>query len=202
MFKKGLRAVIKAIFWFASKLIYRVKIEGKENVPKDGAYILCGNHIHGLDAPVLIINMKRKINFIAKEEIFKSKFLWWLAEVFGIIPVKRGASDISSLKKSLQVIKKGEILGMFPEGTRNGLAKKVELKNGVAFLALKTNTKIIPIGIQGSFKPFSRLIYKIGEPMDFSQYASDKPGKDVLDKITSEVMGKVLELNIRDGSLC
>ncbi|MCL2860412.1 MAG: 1-acyl-sn-glycerol-3-phosphate acyltransferase [Oscillospiraceae bacterium] len=194
MFRKSLRAVIKSVLWVVSKLVYRVKIEGKENIKEGEAYILCGNHIHAIDAPVLIINMKRKMPFLAKEELFKLGIVRYLGNLFDMIPVKRGAGDTSSLKKSLKSIKNGEILGIFPEGTRNGLAKNVELKTGAASLALKTNTKILPLGIKGSFKLFSKIVYRFGEPMDFSQYASDKPGKDVLEKITLEVMDRVLEL--------
>ena len=194
MFRKSLRAVIKSVLWVVSKIVYRIKIEGKENIKDGEAYILCGNHIHAIDAPILIINMKRKMPFLAKDELFRVGIVRYLGNLFDMIPVKRGAGDTSSLKKSLKSIKNGEILGIFPEGTRNGLAKNVELKTGAASLALKTNTKILPLGIKGNFKLFSKIEYRFGEPMDFSQYASDKPGKDVLEKITLEVMDRVLEL--------
>lgn len=98
------------------------------------------------------------------------------------------------MKKSFKALKDGKILGIFPEGTRNGMAKGVKVHNGAALIALKTNTPIIPVGIQGSFKPFTKVRINIGKPMDFSEYIDQKSDKDVLNKITEEFMKEVIRL--------
>ena len=172
-----LNSIIKSVLKAVAMITFRVKKIGEENIP-DGPCILCGNHINALDAPVAIVCMKRKVCFMAKEELFKSKFIKYVGgEVLGVFPVKRDSQDIEAIKKALSVIKKGDILGIFPEGTRNGMAKNAKIKNGAAFFAVKTGVPIIPVGIQGSFKPFSKVKFNFGKPLDFSQYKSKKPEK-------------------------
>lgn len=189
-----MRKILKPFFHFVALILYRVKKVGEENVPKEGAFVLCGNHVHALDAPALVVTAKRKIVFMAKAELFENKFIKWLAGVFEVIPVKRGKQDLESMKKSLKAISNGDILGIFPEGTRKGLSKNVKVKTGAAFMALRTGVPIIPVGIQGTFKPFTKVIINYGKPMDFSEYKSNKPEKEVLEKITSEVMDEIIKL--------
>lgn len=114
--------------------------------------------------------------------------------VLGAFPVKRNSQDIESIKKAMQVIKNGDILGIFPEGTRNGMAKNVKTKNGAAFLVAKTGAKVIPVGIQGNFKPFSRIIINYGKPLDFSKYQSKNPNKEDLQVISEEIMNSIILL--------
>lgn len=189
-----MRRILKPILHFVAILIYRVKKVGEENVPKEGAFVLCGNHVHALDAPAIVLSAKRKVVFIAKSELFKNPILKWLANVFDIIPVKRGKQDLESMKRSLKAIAKGEILGIFPEGTRKGLEKNVKVKTGAAFMALRAGVPIIPVGVQGSFKPFTKVIINYGKPMNFSKYYSNKPEKEVLEKVTEEVMAEIIKL--------
>ena len=187
-FLKGFANILAHIF-------YRVKIIGKENIPDEGAYSLCGNHLHAFDYVFLVANTKRKIHFIAKAELFKHWFMRWIEKPFGLIRVDRSKTqDIESMKKSLKVLKDGEILGIFPEGTRNGLAKNVEVKTGVAYFTVKTGVKVIPVGINGNFKLFSKVTYNIGQPMDFSEYFGRKPNKEDLDSITDKIMSNIIEL--------
>ena len=187
-FLKGFANILAHIF-------YRIKIIGKENIPDEGAYILCGNHLHAFDSVFLITNTKRKIHFIAKAELFKHWFMRWIEKPFGLIRVDRNKTqDIESMKKSLKVLKDGEILGIFPEGTRNGLAKNVEVKSGVAYFTVKTGVKVIPVGINGNFKLFSKVTYNIGQPMDFSEYFGRKPNKEDLDNITNVIMDTIIKL--------
>ena len=189
-----MRKILKAILHFVAIVIYRVKKVGEENVPNEGAFVLCGNHVHALDAAAIVLSSKRKVVFVAKAELFKNPVLNWLGKVFDIIPVKRGKQDLESMKRSLKAISKGEILGIFPEGTRKGLEKNVKVKTGAAFMALRSGVPIIPVGVQGSFKPFTKVIINYGKPMDFNKYYSNKPEKEVLEKVTEEVMAEIIKL--------
>ena len=189
-----MRKIIKGFLHFLYIIVYRVKKVGEENIPKDGAYILCGNHVHALDAPAVVVCTKRKIDFLAKQELFKNPFLKWLGNMFDVIPVKREKQDIDSMKKCLAVLNKGGILGMFPEGTRKGMSKNVKVKNGAAFMALRTGVPVIPVGIQGNFKVFTKVKLNYGKPLDFSKYKSKTPEKETLDKVTSEIMENIIRL--------
>jgi len=191
-----MRKILKPILNFVAKVIFRVKLIDEENVPETGAFILCGNHIHALDAPAIVLGSKRKVRFMAKEELLENKALAFLAKHFEVITVKRDSADIDAMKHCMKAIKDGDILGIFPEGTRNGMAKNSSIKGGAAFLALKTNTPIIPVGIQGTFKPFSKNIVRFGKPMDFSEYAvsKGKPEKEHLDIVSEKVMSEIVRL--------
>lgn len=189
------RAILKPICHFLALVLFRVKKVGEENVPKTGGYILCGNHTNALDGPVVVATMKRKVRFMGKKEMFKNRILKWFAQdVFEAFPVDRGKKDLEAIKNSLKVLKDGDILGIFPEGTRNGLKKNGKVKNGAAHLAVKTGAKVIPVGIQGSFKPFTKVTLNFGKPLDFSEYANKTIEKEELDQISEIIMNNIIQL--------
>lgn len=192
--KNILRIIIKFIFKIAAIVMYRPKIVGKENLPKDTAAIICPNHVHALDSAVIIAMNKRKINVLAKEELFKNKFLRFIADLFGIYPVKPDKKSMESIKISLKLLKKNELLMIFPEGTRNGMAKGVQPKDGSIKLAIKANVPIIPVGIQGNFKLFRKVKVNIGKPIYYSEYKEEINNKEVLEKLTQDLMDKIVEL--------
>ena len=186
--QRGLILGILKIFYI---IFYRIKVIGEENIPEEGAYILCANHVEFFKVPILEVFIKRDVIFIAKEELYHNPFLAHLGKLFSVIPIKRGKQDIEAMKQSIKTIKEGKILGIFPEGTRNGLAKNVKVKTGAAYMSLKTSTPIIPVGIKVTKKPFPKIIMKIGKPMNHAMYYSKVPEKEVLEKVTDEVMGEI-----------
>ena len=195
--RKICRAIVKPLCQLAALIIYRVRIEGIENVPKNSACIVCGNHVHALDAPALLAVTNRKIRFMAKEELWKSVGFRFMAFVFYVFPVKRGKNDTDAIKTSIKILKSNEILGIYPEGTRHGMDKGIKPKNGAVTLALRNNVPIIPFAVIGDFKPFTKVTYKFGKPMDLSEYKDKAKDKETLDMLTNKVMQEVLKL--RDG---
>lgn len=189
-----MRVVIRFIFKIIAIILYRPKIVGKENIPKDNGALLCPNHIHNLDSAVIVAMFKRKVNVLAKEELFKNKFICWIADIFGIYPVKRGKADLQAIKTSLKLLKNNELLLMFPEGTRNGLAKGKKPKNGAVLIAASAEKPIIPIGFQGSFKPFTKVTVNIGKPIDYSKYKDNVKDKEQASKLTQELMEEIVKL--------
>ena len=189
---------VKPLGFLAAKIIFRVKVEEIKNLPKNQACIICGNHVHALDAPALIAVVNRKIRFMAKEELWKSTGFRFMAFVYRVFPVKRGQRDTDAVKTSLKILKSGEILGIYPEGTRNGLAKGVKPKNGAVNIAIRAGVPIIPFAVIGSFKPFTKVVYRFGEPIDFSGYREQSRDKEFVDGLTKQVMDKVVELRDMD----
>lgn len=189
-----MRVIIKFLFKVFAIILYRPKIIGKENLPKDTGALLCPNHIHNLDSAVIVAMFKRKVNVLAKEELFSNKFLCWIADLFGIYPVKRGKADMQAIKISLKLLKQEELLLMFPEGTRNGLEKGIKPKNGAVVISATSGKPIIPIGIKGSFKPFRKVIVRIGEPIDYSKYKEEIKDKEKANELTQELMEKIIKL--------
>ncbi len=188
------REIIKGFLHGLLRIVYRVKITGKENVLKEGGCIIAANHIHALDPAVILLTNKRAVKYMAKEELFKNPILRWLAKTFGIFPVKRDGKDLEAIKTSLRILKRKEILGIFPEGTRNGLRKGKKVKNGAVLIAMKAGVPIIPAGISGSYKPFCKIKLNYGKPIYYDKYKEEEQTKELADKLTKELMDEIVRL--------
>lgn len=189
--KRIVRKTVKVILSTVYKIAFRVKITGK--VPESGGYIICCNHINYLDAAAIVLFNKRKVNFVAKEDLFTHGILMWLGHLFDAIPIKRDMQDIDAMKRCLKVLKNGELLGIFPEGTRKGMEKNMKAKNGAAFMAIKSKVKVIPVGIHGTFKPFSKVYVNYGEPIDITNFT-----KENLDEATDIIMNNIVMLTKKE----
>ena len=192
--KKIERATIKALIYAFYRILFRIEIINKDNLPLNEPCIICANHINYWDAVGLVVTSKKRIRFIAKEDLFNSSFLNWLAHIFDVIPIKRGKRDLDSMKICLKALKNGETLGIFPEGTRKGLAKGAKVQNGAAYMAMKAKVKVVPVGIQGNFKPFTKVKLNYGKPLDFSNLNKANPEKDNLEIATKEIMDNIVML--------
>lgn len=192
-FKPIGRGIVKGAIWVYCKIVYKFEIVGKENIPKEGPVIICGNHRTFLDPPLIEITTGRYTRFLAKEELTKNKFLAFLGFIFDAILVKRDSKEVKALKESLQTLKNGECLALFPEGTRNGLAKGEKVKDGAAFFAVRSGALVVPCGIKGGEKGNKKVVITYGKPLDFSEYKGSKD-KEVLDKVTEEIMSNIIEL--------
>ena len=189
-----MRKFLKGLFCLMSVIVYRIKINGKENIPEDGAALICPNHVHALDSVLVVVHAKRKINVLAKEELFKNKVLRWLAKIFGVYPVKQNSADLSAIKTSLKILRNKELLLIFPEGTRNGLERGRPIKNGAMTIAIKAGVPIVPIGIKGSFKVFSKVTINIGKPRYYDEYKDKINDKEVISKLTEVLMKEIVRL--------
>lgn len=187
------RGIVKGAIYLYCKVVYRMKVIGKENIPKEGAIIICGNHKSFLDPPLIEVTCGREARFLAKESLTRHKFLAILGKVFDVILVKKDSKEVIAIKESLKTLKRGECLALFPEGTRNGIKKGEDVKDGAAFFAVRTGAKVLPVGISGGDKPFKKVFVNYGKPIDFSEYKGDKR-KETLDKVTDEIMDNIFEL--------
>lgn len=192
-FKSIGRGIVKSAIYVYCKIVYRFKVVGKENIPKEGPIIICGNHRSFLDPPLIEVTTGRYTRFLAKEELTKNKFLAFLGLVFDAILVKKDSKEVIALKESLKTLKKGQCLALFPEGTRNGIAKGEKVKDGAAFFAVRSGAQVVPCGIKGGEKGNRKVTITYGKPLDFSEYKGNKD-KEVLDKVTDEIMKNILEL--------
>lgn len=192
-FKKIGRGIVKGAIYIYCKVVYRVKVVGKENIPKEGPIIICGNHRSFLDPPLIEVTCGRYTRFLAKEELTKNKFLAFLGVVFDAILVKRDSKEVKAMKESLKTLKNGHCLALFPEGTRNGLEKGEKVKDGAAFFAVRSGAKVIPCGIKGGTKGNWKVTITYGKTLDYSEYKGTKD-KETLDKITNEIMESIISL--------
>lgn len=187
------------------RLIWVKKVVGKEKLPKNGAYILAENHQSYFDWLTLYSIMSRRISFLAAEKLFTSKFWRPFMEYTGQIKVEREAEDKSvPFGLGLEILASGQLLGIFPQGTRSRSGKIEKTYTGVARLALEARVPVVPVGVKNAFevmapsakKPKFKKIIEIyfGEPMDFSRYYDMPKTKELYRQITNEIMTEVARL--------
>lgn len=156
-FFKGLLGIFFLIF-------FRPKIVGREKIPKDGGVILAGNHRHIFDPCMPILSTKRPVHYMAKKELFNSP-IGWFFKVVGCIPVDRGHDNTESKEAALEVLREGEVLGIFPEGTRNkSLNGLLPFKYGAVSMSNKSGALIVPFAITGKYRLFNnKLTVRFGK---------------------------------------
>ena len=176
-----------------TKCIFRIEVNGEENIPKDGSCMICINHISMWDPVILICHMPRRIAFIAKKETEKVPVVGWLLKRIGCIFINRDGVDLSAMRQSLKTLSSGNVLGIFPTGTREKKHPDAKPKSGCALLAVKSGTKVVPVGINATYKLFSKIVVNIGESIDFSPYKGEKCSQEFLEEKTLEIYNKILE---------
>ncbi len=192
-FYKIVRAVVRIVV----KFMFRANVVGAENIPEDGAFLLCCNHTSMLDIPLLIAISPRQICFMAKKELFGFKPLGMIFRAMGAFPVDRGGRDIAAIRHSCSLIEKGEVLGVFPEGTRYRDCKPPrEVKSGISFIAMKTGADILPIAIykEKGTHPLRRVTVRIGEVIKNTDICEGKPTKENIAKVSEKLHKTIKEL--------
>lgn len=187
----NLYAFGKALVKTALTPLYRFEVIGAENFPKDGGILLCANHIHALDPPVVGMTAPRTVHFMAKEELFKLPVLGPILPQVNAFPVKRGMSDREALRMALKILKGGEVVGLFPEGTRStdGVLKKG--LSGAGFFALRGNADVVPCAIIGPYKMWRKVKVVYGEPLRMEPFRERKASAD---EVTEEIMASIQAL--------
>lgn len=205
--------VFKGILKPPLRAAWRVRPAGLEHIPKDGPAIVAANHLSFLDSffiPVCVD--RRKVTYLAKADYFKSWKTSWFFRSVGQIPVERDDRKQSraALEVGLQVLSEGNLLGIYPEGTRSPDGRLFRGRTGVARLALRSGAPVIPCGVVGSkdVLPKSaklpklrgpdgriRVQVRFGKPLDFSRYAEEESDRFVLRSVTDEIMYEIMQLS-------
>ncbi len=184
-------------------LFYHYKIYGKDNLPQGKAIIVC-NHFRGIDPGFIADLYSDDIFFLAKKELFKNKLFGKIITKFGAISIDRNNFDLRSLQKCIKVLNEGHKLAIFPEGTRNktGTTELQEIKEGTAFLSVKTKTPIVPVMLLGKAKIFRKQKIYVGKPFEFSEYYDVKPTTEDFAKMNGIIREKMLEAQQNLFELC
>lgn len=178
----------KPLVWPFWKLAYHTKIVGKDNFPRDGKAVAICNHYSNTDPIHLIINLPREIRFVGKKEIWNSKVCGWALDHVGAIPVDRENVGLSTMKSCLGVLKKDEMLALFPEGRRNKESDELmQLKGGMAVFAVMGKAPIVPMMFYRRPKFFRRNYLIIGEPISLEEYYGRKLTEDDFAQIDARI---------------
>lgn len=177
-------------------LLFRMKFIGAENVPDEGAYILASNHISATDPVLIGEGLKRQVMFMAKAELFEKKILGGFWRRLGAFPVERGSSAaIDAIKHFEQVVRNGDLMCIFIEGTRSKTGEFLPPKNGVSLIAYDTKTSVIPVCI--TKKGFRRVI-RFGEQMSLSDMGFKKGGAREFRNASRVIMDRIKALREQD----
>ena len=194
-------ALLKAIGVPLFKLYFRLESEGKENIPEKGSAIIVANHSSFIDALFIAATVPRKIGFMMLQSFYKKPVLNWFCRDITCIPVPDNESGHHALRRAIEYLKKENALSIFPEGGRSDDGKLKEAKTGTAFIALKTQTPVIPAGIVGNFRAYSKhhliprpykIIVRYGKPMVFAK--KNKISSEDLRNVTGKIMERIREL--------
>ena len=206
-------------YWFLKRvilgpllrLVYRPWAEGLEHVPAHGPAIVASNHLSFSDSLFMPLVVPRRVTFLAKSDYFTGNGLkGWLTRVFfrgvGQVPVDRsgGRASEAALRAGLKVLQRGELLGIYPEGTRSPDGRLYRGKTGVARLALEAKVPVVPVAMIDTDKmqPPGRLIprvmrpgVRVGEALDFGRYEGMEEDRYVLRSVTDEIVYALMELS-------
>lgn len=177
-------------------LVLGLKIEGLHNLPPKGPVIVAANHISNWDPILVGVSLPRPVHFMAKAELFQNWLLARICRGLNAFPVQRGAADRNAIRLSLEMLRDGQILGIFPEGARRKVVAETNIQPGVAMLALKSGAVVVPMAITGTegFFPcgwFRPLKVRIGQPLDLAAYRQEKYSSALLGIISKDIMAQI-----------
>jgi 1-acyl-sn-glycerol-3-phosphate acyltransferase len=209
----------KGIYWVLKNVvvgppvrrIFRPNVVGAENIPETGAAIIASNHLSYSDWIFMPLVLRRRVTFVAKSDYFtgagiKGRFQRGFFKGTGQVPIDRsgGSASEGAMRAGMKVLQRGELFGIYPEGTRSHDGRLYKGRTGVARLALEAKVPVIPCGVIGTdvvappgkiVASFASPTVKFGEPLDFSRYEGMEKDRLILRAVTDEIMYKIMELS-------
>ena len=197
-------SLLKLFLTILFKMLYRVEVSGYENIPKNGKFILCSNHLSYVDPLIIVGFFSRHVYFMAKKEVFNIRVLGETISFLNAFPVDRNSIDRKAIKNSIEILNSDEVLCMFPEGTRSTEGVIRDGHRGVGLISiLSSNSPILPMALSGTNKiiqkPRKRIFFpkvKItyGNLIDTSSIIKENDNKTAISIILNKTMGSIKEL--------
>jgi 1-acyl-sn-glycerol-3-phosphate acyltransferase len=203
-------AALRIVLTVLMRLLWRVRVDGLENVPRDGGFVIASNHLSFIDSVVIPVVLPRRVAFLAKAEYFEGRGLRGLLSRLwfrglGAVPVRRGSHGeaMASLQVALHVIRDGDGFGIYPEGTRSRDGRLYRGRTGVSWLALASGAPVVPVGLVGTdrVQPVGARLpriapvqVRIGQPIRPDRY-QDQPAGAARRSMTDDVMTAIASLS-------
>ena len=200
---KGFYGIAHKLLAPCARVIFNIKVIGLENEPtqEQGAYLVCANHMSAWD-PIWICAALRcqQPHFMAKAELFKIPLVGWLIKLLGAYPVNRNGADVSSVKNTINLMKNGKCVGMFPQGTRRPQKDPAQtpIKSGVGMICVRSRVQVLPVFIRTKgFKPtcFGRKTIIIGKPIPYEIIQKMYDDRVEYSKISKYIFDEICSLD-------
>lgn len=205
-------AIQKAVYWSSrwicfglSKILFALRVEGGEHIPASGAAIIAANHVSYFDPVIVALAVRRPVHFMAKGELFRFRPFGWLLRQYFVFPVDRKGSDVQAMKRALRLLAEGEILAMFPEGTRGDGSRLGPAKPGIGLIAARSGAPVIPAFHRGTEKALPRgtwiprpypISVRFGPPLRFAEVQVGE-GHGRVFGFSQTIMGRIAALHTR-----
>ncbi len=204
LFKQPLYWLSRGFVYFCLLLKYRLRVSGREHVPARGGAVIAANHCSYLDPPVMAgCSNRRIVHFMARDTLFSNPVARWFFPRVGVIALDRTKGDLGALKKAIATLKEGQVIGLFPEGTRSPDGQMREAKGGIGFLIAKGNVPVVPLYISGTHAAFpkgadklrpGRLVARFGPPISPEEIRAAMPAKNDYEAVGALVMSRIRAL--------
>ena len=179
----------------------RLEVKGHDSVPPFGPLLLVCNHISYIDPPLLVVVIGRRLNFIGKRELFANPLSRFILKQFGVYPLDRSGPGVDTVRLSLDLLSRDQALVVFPEGRRSSDHSLHQGLPGAAYIAMKSQAILLPVGITGTEKvplwrilfPFVRLSVNIGQPFSLP-VMEGTPSREVMKSLSDMIMGRIAAL--------
>jgi 1-acyl-sn-glycerol-3-phosphate acyltransferase len=185
--------IMRPLVWTVFLLTMRLRLRNRYHIPRHGPYIIAANHLSWTDIMLIPAAVPGNVVYMAKEEALHGK-LGWLVHFLGAFPVKRGEADRQAMRTADDLLKKGKVLAIFPEGTRSKTCTLAKGHAGLGMIALRAGVPVLPVAIWGSehalkkFRPQVTVCY--GEPIVFKPKGAKVTRKEI-ESATQEVMYRI-----------
>ena len=195
---------IKYLSWPLRKFYFRIEVEGVENLPRVGPAIVAANHTSFLDAGILGTVLPRKVHFLVLSEMMRMRRLGWFYRGMETIPLERGRGDHTPIRRALEVLRAGRVLGIFPEGGRSRDGRLRRPREGAALLARKSDAPVVPTAIEGAYEAFPpgrrwprprKIRVRFGAPLLYGENSGGADrGRDALRGFSQSLIAAIAEL--------
>lgn len=197
--------IVRFLIWLVAKTLWRIRFEGLDNVPRTGPFVLAPVHRSFIDFGLVSAVTRRRLGYMGKESLWRSKLLGSFITMLGAYPVNRGAPDREALRRTLHILETGEPLVLFPEGTRRAGPVIEHLHEGAAFVASRAGVPLVPVGIGGSERALPkgkrlprpvRIHVIVGPPLDPPALAEGArhPSRRAVKELTVQLQGVLQDL--------
>ena len=178
--------ILIVVFRIYCGIFHPVRVTGKENLPAEGGFMLCANHISFLDPVITVLYVKRHVRFMAKKELFNNKLCAGVFSAIGAFPVDRGRADLSAIREAIKTLTSGQCLGIFPQGTRSADNAHTEMHGGAAMIRQRAGSPVVPMYIDGPYKLFRKTDVIVGKPIDLDGF-DKKADAQTIAEITKRI---------------